>query len=84
MAALSIVAKGGLIPHVKQGGIGKASFAVEGSKLEGTGFENEHIGQTHVPVATGGVIALCNTEGLKGLAERETGVEADEPVNLCT
>jgi hypothetical protein len=34
--------------------------AVEASKLEGTGFENEHIGQTHVAftgMGGGGVVA---------------------------
>jgi hypothetical protein len=49
-----------LIPHARQGGIGVALVAVEASKLEGTGFENEHIGQTHVAftgLGGGGVVA---------------------------
>jgi hypothetical protein len=60
IAAFSIVVKGGLIPHARQGGIGVALVAVEASKLEGTGLENEHIGQTHVAftgLGGGGVVA---------------------------
>jgi hypothetical protein len=48
MAAFTTWAKGGLIPHAKHGGRGVRALAAAGSKLEGTGFENEHIGQTHV------------------------------------
>lgn len=39
---------GGFIPHARHGGSGVRALAVAGSKLEGTGFENEHIGQTQV------------------------------------
>lgn len=44
---------GGLIPHARHGAKGVRSSEVYGSKLEGTGFEKEHIGQIHVPVLTG-------------------------------
>lgn len=36
------------MPHARHGGIGVFSFEVEGSKLDGTGLENEHIGQIQV------------------------------------
>lgn len=48
IAAFKIVANGGLIPHARQGGIAVDAVAVDGSKLEGTGLENEHIGQIQV------------------------------------
>ena len=51
--ALRTRAKGGLIPHAKQGANGVCSFDVCGSKFEGTGFENEQIGHIQVPVLAG-------------------------------
>jgi hypothetical protein len=56
--------------------MGKVEVAVLASKLNGTGFEKEHIGQTHVPVD-------CLTDGdagrgVNGLLERETGDDDDE------
>jgi hypothetical protein len=36
------------MPQARQGGSGVEAVAVAGSKLEGTGFENEQMGQTHV------------------------------------
>lgn len=48
MAAFSITAKGGLMPHVRQGGIGNDSEATAGSKFDGTGLVNVHIGQTQL------------------------------------
>ena len=36
------------MPQAKQGGIGVFSFAAEGSKFDGTGFEKEQMGQIHV------------------------------------
>jgi len=45
MAAFSITAKGGLMPHVRQGGIGNDSEATVGSKFDGTGLVKVHIGQ---------------------------------------
>jgi hypothetical protein len=53
MAAFSTWEKGGLMPHAKHGGKGVFVFAVAGSKFEGTGFENEQIGQIHVALLTG-------------------------------
>lgn len=58
IAALRIVASGGLIPHARQGGIGVDAVAVDGSKLEGTGLEKVHIGHTHVAFTGGGSPAL--------------------------
>lgn len=48
IVAFSTVVSGGFIPHAKQGGSGVDAVAVAGSKLDGTGLENEHMGQTHV------------------------------------
>lgn len=48
IAALSTVASGGLMPHARHGGRGVFAVAVAGSKLDGTGLEKEHIGQTQV------------------------------------
>jgi len=53
IAALTTWTYGGLIPHAKQGGIGEFSFEVDGSKLEGTRLEKEHIG--HIQVALVGI-----------------------------
>lgn len=49
IAALSTVVNGGLIPQAKQGGKCVVALAVAGSKLDGTGLENVHIG--HIQVA---------------------------------
>lgn len=54
MAAFTMCTNGGLIPQARQGGIAVFALAVAGSKLEGTGFENEHIGQIQVAFAGGG------------------------------
>jgi hypothetical protein len=48
IVAFSTIVSGGLMPHARQGGSGVEAVAVAGSKLEGTGFENEQMGQTHV------------------------------------
>ena len=72
MAAFRMVANGGFIPQVRHGGSGKASVAVDVLKFDGTGLENEHIGQIHVPRLTGGVTA-CTTGLRRGLAVREDG-----------
>lgn len=48
MAAFKTVVKGGLIPHAKQAGKFVDGVAVPGSKVVGTGFEKEHIGQIQV------------------------------------
>lgn len=36
------------MPHARHGGNGVFAFATLGSKFDGTGFENEHIGQIQV------------------------------------
>lgn len=51
MEAFKITEKGGLIPHVRHGGSGVASDATEGSKFDGTGFVNVHIGQIQFAAA---------------------------------
>lgn len=43
------------MPQAKHGGRGVCSVAVYGSKLEGTGFDKEHIGHIHVADVTGAV-----------------------------
>ena len=53
IAALRTRAKGGLIPQAKHGANGACLVAVCGSKLDGTGFEKEHIGQIQVAVLAG-------------------------------
>lgn len=60
------------MPQARHGGSGNDSVAILGSKLEGTGFENEQIGQTQVPTTTGKVV-----DGRKGLGDREFGEEAE-------
>jgi hypothetical protein len=47
-----------------------------GSKLDGTGLENEHIGHTQVPTTADDWVGTV-LEGRKGLAEREDGEEED-------
>lgn len=54
MAAFRTVVKGGLIPHARQGGTGVDAVAETGSKCEGTGLENVHIGHIHVAAVGGG------------------------------
>lgn len=51
MAAFRTCENSGLIPHVRHGGSGKASVAMVGSKLEGTGFEKAQIEQIQVPLS---------------------------------
>ena len=75
MAALSTWLKGGFIPHVRHGGRGNAEVAVRASKFDGTGLENEHIGQTHVPDDD---LADDAGRGANGLLDRETGDEEEE------
>lgn len=56
MVAFKIVVSGGLIPHARHGGSDVEAVAAAGSKLEGTGLENEHMGQTQV------AFTLCEAE----------------------
>jgi hypothetical protein len=53
IAAFTTWTVGGLIPQARHGGIGVRE-ASAGSKFEGTGFEKEHIGHTHVALCGGG------------------------------
>jgi hypothetical protein len=70
MAAFSTWVNVGFMPHARQGGRGVWTFAVAGSKLDGTGFENVQIVQTHVAVLAGG----WSTGGaLNGLSARCCG-----------
>lgn len=59
MAAFSTVVNGGLIPHARHGGKCVAALAVAGSKLDGTGLENEQIGQIQVALIDFGDKELC-------------------------
>jgi hypothetical protein len=66
MAALRTWVKVGLIPHARHGGSGVWTFAVAGSKLDGTGLENVQMVHTQVAVLGGG----CSTGGgLSGLSD---------------
>jgi hypothetical protein len=78
MAALSTCAKSGLTPQVKHGGSGKDSFAIVGSKFDGTGLEKVHILHTHMPRSTWGEDARGGTFP-NGLGTLETGEESDWP-----
>lgn len=76
MAAFSIRANGGLMPHVRHGGTGNDSDAVDGSKLEGTGFVKVQMGQIQLAGFTIGV-TLDTLPGLKGLEDRDPGEDED-------
>lgn len=59
IAAFTTCTVGGLIPQARHGGIGVRD-ANAGSKLEGTGFEKEHMGHTQVALCCGaGAGLLC-------------------------
>lgn len=53
MAALTTCTSGGFIPQARHGGRGVRAFAVDGSKLDGTGLEKEHMGHTQVALSGG-------------------------------
>ena len=55
MAAFKTCGNEGFIPQLKHGGKAMFAFVVFGSKLEGTGFENEHIVHTQVALFCLGV-----------------------------
>lgn len=57
MAALRTCGNVGLMPQDWHGGSGVLAFAVAGSKLGGTGLENEQITQTQVALLGWGVFA---------------------------
>ena len=79
IAAFRTVVKGGLIPHAKHGGKWVAEVAVAGSKFEGTGLENEHMG--HIQVALIGFedadfcCAMVCGSGESGLPEERADCE---------
>jgi hypothetical protein len=79
MAALTTSTVGGLIPQARHGGMGVRE-AREGSKFEGTGFENEQIGHTHVALCWGAAGAGLAWRGGVPAAEA-TG--AGEPRESC-
>jgi len=64
IAAFTTWTRGGLIPQARHGGRGVLAFAIDGSKFEGTGLENEQIGQIHVALGsldgTGDGLDCCN------------------------
>lgn len=47
------------MPQAKQGGSGVLLLATDGSKFDGTGFENEQIGHTQVASLKVGLAASC-------------------------
>lgn len=53
IAAFRTCANGGFIPQARHGANGVCTVAVVGSKLDGTGFENVHIGQIQVALFAG-------------------------------
>lgn len=62
MAALTTCMVGGLMPQARHGGIGVRE-ASAGSKLEGTGFEKEQIGQTQDALREGAGAGLFRRSG---------------------
>lgn len=63
------------MPQAKHGGSGVWAFAVEGSKLDGTGFEKLQMVQTQVAVLGGGVSTGGARMGLSVLC-----VDKEEPL----
>ena len=55
------------MPQARQGGMGVFSFAAEGSKFDGTGFEKEHMGQIHVALV--GIFGVGEEKDLLDIAE---------------
>jgi hypothetical protein len=80
IAALTTWTVGGLIPQARHGGMGVRE-ASAGSKFEGTGFENEHIGHTQVALCCGaGAGLLCRGGVVVGLPG---AVVTDDPRESC-
>lgn len=74
IAALTTWTSGGFIPQARHGGRGVLSFAVLGSKLDGTGFEKEQIG--HIQVAFGSLTGAGEGAAARpGVEYRLGGVE---------
>lgn len=69
IAAFKTIVSGGFIPQAKQGDKSVDTFELAGSKPEGTGLENEHIGHIHVAfTGFGDGLALCSGEGWRRLS----------------
>lgn len=79
MAAFTTWTSGGCIPHARHGGSGVLAFAILGSKLEGTGFEKEQMGQIHVAFGSLAAAVGVGADGLTGVPYRVGGVD---PVGL--
>lgn len=75
IAAFTTCTVGGLIPQARHGGMGVRD-ASAGSKLDGTGFEKEHMGHTQDAVIDGAGAGLFRRSGEpeEGLCAA-TGVE---------
>ena len=67
IAAFTTRMNGGLMPQAKHGGIGVCSFAADGSKFEGTGFEKEQMGQIHVALV--GIFGVGEEKDLLGMPD---------------
>jgi hypothetical protein len=52
------------MPHARHGGKGVREFAATGSKLDGTGLENEQMGQIHVTFDANDAAGRTDGEGL--------------------
>ena len=83
MDAFNTCGKEGLTPQVTHAGKGVFEFAVAGSKFAGTGFEKEHIVQTHVAVLGLGVLDF-DPALEKELAPRCTGDAVELREGDCT
>jgi hypothetical protein len=82
MAALTTCMVGGLMPQARHGGIGVRE-ASAGSKLEGTGFEKEQIGQTQDALregaGAGAGLFRRSGEPDEGLGAIEADSDSDRP-----
>ena len=81
IAAFITSAKVGLIPHAKHGARGVRSFAVCGSKFDGTGFEKEHIVQIQVAVLAGDGSGVGRWKGLS-IRDGDAVALLDGPLRL--
>lgn len=68
------------MPHARHGGIGVRE-ATAGSKLDGTGFEKEQMGQTHVALAGAG--AGAGLPWRDGVDDEELWTGAETPRVRC-
>lgn len=82
IAAFTTWTNDGFIPHARHGANGVRAFAAVGSKLEGTGFENEHIVHTHVALGDGVGAGERRPSGVVADGVWALG-EADETRDSC-